>query len=212
VLHIYGPKGSKVYLKHMFKSFASKDIIPYEVHEVSSGKVFENDEYMIKVEKLHHSVPCIGFSFTEKDRRRVDVAKANKLKLEGPILGKLQEGKSVTVNGTKIKADDVTYIVQGKKISYVTDTVPCRGANLLAENSEVLICEGTHLDEIRDKSEKSRHMTVKQAALIANENNVQKLIVTHISNRYKSTSDLVEEARSYFDNSIIAEDFLREQV
>src|SRR3989338_6220547 len=38
VLQIYGPGGSKIYLSNMIKSFAAKDIIPFEVHEVSGEK------------------------------------------------------------------------------------------------------------------------------------------------------------------------------
>jgi ribonuclease Z len=212
VLHIYGPKGSKVYLTNMFKSFAAKDIIPYQVHEVSAGKAYEGEDFILEAQKLEHSVACIGYSFREKDKLRIDVAKAKKLKLEGSILGKLQQGKDVTLNGKKIKAKDVTYKVLGKKISYVTDTVPCKGADVLAKDADLLICEGTHLDEIREKSEKSRHMTVRQAALIASENNAQKLVITHISQRYKMSSEIIEEARTYFDNSVVAEDFMKMNV
>jgi len=212
VLHIYGPKGSKVYLTNMFKSFAAKDIIPYEVHEVSAGKAYEDEDFILEVQKLEHSVPCIGYSFREKDKLRIDVVKANKLGLEGPILGKLQQGKDIMLKGKKIKARDVTYATLGKKISYVTDTVPCKGADILAKDADLLICEGTHLDEIREKSEKSRHMTVRQAALIASENNVQKLVITHISQRYKMSSEIIEEARMYFDSSVVAEDFMKIKV
>ena len=56
------------------------------------------------------------------------------------------------------------------------------------------------------------HLTVKQAALIASENNAQKLIITHLSQRYKSIAEVAEEARTYFDNSIVAEDFMRVKV
>ena len=212
VLHIYGPKGSKVYLTNMIKSFAAKDIIHFDVHEVSAGKAYEGDDFILEVQKLEHSVPCIGYSFREKDKLRIDIAKAKKLGLEGPVLGKLQQGEDVTLKGKKIKARDVTYCTMGKKISYVTDTVPCKGADLLAKDADLLICEGTHLDEIREKSEKSRHMTVKQAALIASENNVQKLVITHISQRYKMSSEIIEEARTYFNNSVVAEDFMKIKV
>jgi len=212
MLHIYGPKGSKAYLTNMFKSFAAKDIIPYQVHEVWTGKAYEGEDFILEVQKLEHSVPCIGYRFQEKDKLRIDVAKAKKLELEGPILGKLQQGQDVTIKGKKIKAKDVTYATFGKKISYVTDTIPCKGADLLAKDADLLICEGTHLDEIREKSEKSRHMTVRQAALIASENNVQKLVITHISQRYKIPSEIIEEARTYFDSSIVAEDFMKIKV
>ena len=79
----------------------------------------------------------------------------------------------------------------------------------MAKNADLLICEGTHLDEIKEKTEKAKHMTVRQAALIASENNAQRLVITHISQRYKVPSEIIEEARTYFDNSVVAEDFMR---
>ena len=208
-LYIYGPKGTKKYLTNLFKSFAAKSIIEYQVKEVVSGIFFENDDFKLEAQPLKHSVPCLGYSFIEKDRLRIKVSAAEKLGLSGPVLGQLQQGKDVVIKGKKIKSKELTYNVIGKKISYVADTVPCNGANLLAENADLLISEGTHLSEIQDKSEKYMHLTVKDAALIASENNAKKLVLTHISPRYKNTADIVDEARTYFDNSIVAEDFMK---
>ncbi len=212
-LIIYGPAGTKKYLENLWKSFAGKNIIEYEVHEVKKGKIYENDDFLIEAQPLKHSTPCIGFSFIEKDRRRIDVAKAKKLGLEeGPLLGKIQKGEEVTVNGKKIKADEVSYIVPGKKVSYIADTVPCAGAEALAKDADLLISEGTHLDDIKEKTEKFMHLTVKQAALIASENNAQKLVITHLSRRYTSPTETLEEAKMYFPNSVVAEDFMKIQV
>jgi len=208
-LYIYGPKGTKKYLDHLLKSFASKDIIPFEVKEIKEGIALEKDGFIIEARELKHSVPCLGYSFMEKDRRRIYLSKAKKLNISGPMLGKLQEGKSVLHEGKKINPEEVSYLVKGRKISYIADTIPCNGANRLASNADLLISEGTHLEEIKDKSRKYMHLTVKEAALIASENNAQKLIITHLSQRYKNTHEIVEEARTYFDNSIVAEDFMR---
>ena len=211
-LFIYGPAGTKKYLEHLFQSFAAKGIIDYEVNEVSSGVFFENDEFKLAAEKLDHTIPCVGFSFIEKDRLRINVAKAAQLGISGPALGELQLGKNIIHKGKKINFRDLTYPVTGKKISYIADTSPCNGANFLARNADLLISEGTHLSDIRDKTEKYKHLTVKDAALIASENNAKKLIITHLSQRYKSTSEIVQEARDHFDNTIVAEDFMRIKV
>ena len=212
VLKIYGPVGSKKYLKNMFKSFAAKNIIAHEVKEIKSGIFFENDDYQLEAQPLQHSVTCLGFSFLEKNKRKIKQDQARKLGLDGPILGKLQSGKTIAYNGRKIKADDVSYVVEGKKISYVADTVPCEGAEKLAKNADLLISEGTHLDEIKEQTEKSMHLTVKQAALMASENNAQKLVITHLSTRYKEPSEILAEAKMYFNNVVVAEDFMKIKV
>lgn len=209
---IYGPKGSKKYFEHLLKSFAAKEVIDFEVIEVKNGIIFENDDFKLEAQKLEHSVDCIGYSFLEKDRRRINVAKAEKLGLEGPILGKLQQGEDVLFKGKKIKADEVSTIIPGRKISYVADTAPCQGANILARNADLLISEGTHLDDLKMKTEKYMHLTVKDAAIMASENNAKKLVITHISTRYKEPSEILAEAKTYFDNSIVAEDFMKIKV
>jgi len=208
-LQIYGPKGTKKYLGHLLKSFAAKGIIDHEIKEVSSGLFYENDDFKLEAQPLKHSVKCVGFSFKEKDRLRIKVAQANKLGLKGPILGKLQLGKNVLFKDKKIDFEDVTYLVKGKKISYIADTAICQGANKLAREVDLLISEGTHLSDIKEKTEKYMHLTVKEAALIASENNAKKLVITHISPRYKSDAEIVEEARTYFDETIVAEDFMK---
>lgn len=211
-LIIYGPKGTKKYINYLLKSFAAHDIIDFETHEIKEGKFYESTDFVLEAWPLKHSVPCLGFSFKEKDRRRIKVSKTNKLGLKGPVLGKLQQGEDILFNGKKILADDVTTIVKGKKISYIADTLPCKSADKLAKNAEILISEGTHLDEIREKTKKYMHLTVKQAALIASENNAKKLIITHLSQRYKSTEQIIEEAKTYFDNSVIAYDFMKVKI
>ncbi|MBT5740166.1 ribonuclease Z [Candidatus Woesearchaeota archaeon] len=208
-LQIYGPKGTKKYMEHLLKSFSGHDIANFTITEVNQGIIFENEDFFIEAQPMKHSIPCVGYAFQEKDRLRINVAKAKKLNLTGPVLGKLQKGKNVTVDGKKILANDLTYSVEGKRIGYVVDTLLCTGATKIAQDCDLLIAEGTHLDEIKEKTERAKHLTVKQAALLASEHNVKKLVVTHLSQRYKSTDRIVEEARTYFDNYIVAEDFMR---
>lgn len=207
---IYGPPRSKEYISHLLKGFAVKDVIDFKVQESAGGTLIETEDFTLEACPLKHSAPCLGFSFHERDRRKIDLQKAKKKGLaEGPLLGQLQQGKDVTVEGKRIKADEVTYIVPGKKVSYIADTVPCPGAEKLAKDADLLISEGTHLDELREKTEAFMHLTVKQAALIASENNAKKLIITHLSQRYKAPSEILAEAKEYFYNSLVAEDFMK---
>ena len=209
-LDIYGPKGSKEYFNHMFKSFDAKSIIKYDVTEVEKGDFFENEDFVLEAQPLKHTSKCIGFSFKEKDKRKIIVSKMKQFGLkEGPEIGKLQRGENIIFNSKKICPDEITKIISGKKISYVSDTVICDGANKLAKNADVLISEATHLTKLGSKTENFMHLTVKDAALIATENEVNQLILTHISPRYKGNLEIMEEAQKYFGNVIVAEDFMK---
>ena len=48
----------------------------------------------------------------------------------------------------------------------------------------------------------------KQAAMIANQANAKKLVLTHFSARYKTTHEVEEDAKGVFSNSIAAKDFM----
>ena len=114
--------------------------------------------------------------------------------------------------GNKINPDELSYIVKGKKLSFISDTVLCQNCYALAEMADLLICESAYSSKLEDKAKKYKHLTAKQAALIANRANVKRLVLTHFSSRYKNTQEIEEDARNYFDNIICAKDFMKIKV
>jgi len=208
-LRIYGPKDTKKHFDAMFKAFVFDKRINIEINEIKEGKFFESSGFCLEALKLEHGVTTFGYNFIEKDRRRIDVKKAKKLGIpQGPLLGKLQDGLNIEFNGKKITPKETTYMVEGKKISIIADTIPCNNCYKLAEGADLLVCEATYSSKLAEKGEAYGHMTAKQAALIANRSNVKKLVLTHFSARYKNTQEVEEDARDYFDNVIAAEDFM----
>jgi len=73
------------------------------------------------------------------------------------------------------------------------------------ENSDLLIHDGTFLEEEEGKS----HADVKEAAKIAKKSNVKELILTHVSRRYTSPKELEDEAKKIFENTRVAHDFMK---
>ncbi len=66
--------------------------------------------------------------------------------------------------------------------------------------------ESTYLEEEREMSDMFGHLTAAQAAQFALDNGVKKLILTHISRRYRER-DVITEAQKIFPNAIVARDF-----
>jgi len=209
-LEIYGPKGTKKFMNNIFESFIFDKKIMLKINDIEEGVFFENDDYFLEARKLEHGITCLGYSFTEKENRRINMSEIKKLKIpEGPLLGKLAENKSITFKGKKITPKKTTYIQKGKKISYISDTSHCNNCYTLAKNADILICESTYSSKLKDKSEAYNHMTARDAGLVANKSNVNQLILTHFSARYKNTQELEEDARNVFDNTIAAKDLMR---
>ncbi len=72
-----------------------------------------------------------------------------------------------------------------KNIVFITDTLPNDNAVKLAENANVLIHEATFTHENRIKAREHFHSTQLQAMEIADRAKVQRLILTHFSQRIK---------------------------
>lgn len=218
-IEIHGPKDSKKYVENMIKATIFHPPIPIDVieHEPKEGElkiVLENKSYKITCAKLNHSVPCIGYNFIEADSINIDKEKAKELNLEeSPKLAQLKMGIDIELNDKKIKSKDVTYTKPGKKIALVFDTRPCKGVDMLANNSDILLMEATYIFEKHGhKAEEYDHMSAKETAEVARVNNVKTLIITHFSQRYKDTKEIEAEAREYFENTITAYDMMTYKV
>ena len=208
-LRIHGPKGTKERFANILKSTIFEERIKIEVEEVE-GMFYNGEKYSLESEYIDHLVPTLGFRFIEKDRRRINLDFIKKAGIpEGPLLGKLQEGKSITWKGKTISPKEATYAVRGKIIAYLPDSVPSKNSLKLAKDADLLICESTYSSKMKEKAEEYMHMTSKDAAMIANQANAKKLVLTHFSTRYKDTYELEDDAKELFGDVVAAKDFMK---
>lgn len=209
-LTIYGPPGTIEKIESLNKVFVSDKKIDIEIKEISAGIILETPEYKIISAQLDHKTQSFGFSFIENDRRRIKVKALETYGLsEGPLLGKLQKGQSVIVNKKTISPDDVTYIVKGKKFTYIADTKICENAIVLSKESDILICESTYQESDKPKADEYSHMTSADAATVASHSDSKRLILTHISQRYKDTTELLNDAIRIFPETELGFDLMK---
>ena len=212
-LELYGPPGTKENLYHLFKAIPFGFRVNFEVKEVHNGKIYENDDFVIEAISLDHGTPCYAYSFREKEKRNINMEKVKELKIPvGPLIGKLQQGVTVTVGKEVITPDEVSAVKKGKKVSYITDTLLCTNCYTIAEDSDVLLCESSFTEEEREKAEEYKHLTAKQAGLIASKSGAKKLYLFHISGRHADKTIVLEEARTIHQDTYVAQDFMRIKV
>jgi len=211
-LEIIGPKGSKKYLENMQNSFEGGFGIQIKVNEsikIRSNIVFENDDFKINTLPLEHGEAAQGYRIEEKSVRKVKKEILSKYKVpSSPLIKKLEEGKDIEYEGKKITAKEATFLEKGKIFSVVLDTRLCDNAFNLCKDADLAVLESTYLPDLQKKATEYEHMTVEDACKIANESNVKKLVLTHFSPRYKNLNDIKESAQSFFENVVIAEEFM----
>ncbi len=211
-LYIYGPERLIEYVEE------SKRIldmyINYEIRviPVKPGILFESDDFYISCFPLKHTKQCFGYSLTEKKRAGVfSVLKAKELKVPlGPLWGKLQRGESVLSEDNLTITPDMVLGPQrdGRKFSYVTDSMYFPEISDYVRDSDLLFCEGMFEKALEEDARDKKHMTAYQAGLVARDGNVKKLCLQHYSPRYsdKELKILLKDAKEVFENTILTRD------
>jgi ribonuclease Z len=213
-LDIYGPIGIKAFVEAVKQTVQFVLTFPVDVYEIEDeGIVCREKEYEIYAKWVEHVVPSLAYALVEKPRPgRFFPEKAKRLGIEeGPLWAKLQLGESVRLsNGRVIKSEEVTGPLRlGRKIVYTGDTKSTENLAKFSENADLIIHDATFDDELVERALEDGHSTPSQAAETAKKAKVKRLILTHISARYKDASVLLEQARKIFSKADVAEDFMK---
>ena len=184
--------------------------MPLRMNEIKPGMFFETDDFTLSAFYVTHRGPdCLGYVFEGKARRPFLPAKADELGVPfGPERRDLVAGKEITLpDGRRIKPDDVLGPVQkGVKLVVVGDAGRTDDLVEVCRDADALVIESTYLEEETEMARQFSHLTARQAAELAVKAGVKKLILTHISRRYRE-KDVLKEAQAIFPNTAVARDF-----
>ncbi|MBD3155777.1 MAG: ribonuclease Z [Candidatus Aenigmarchaeota archaeon] len=179
--------------------------VPFEGSEIT--KIDETENYEISSIPVLHSVPSVAFCFKEKDKWNIYEDKLEEKGIKkGPWLKKLKKEGKVVWDDQEIKIENVGYVKEGLKVVYSGDTAPCDNIIKISRDADLLIHDGTFLEE--DVGSKA-HADVKEAAKLAKKAGVKKLVLTHISRRYTNPKELEDQAREILPDAVVARDMMK---
>ncbi len=208
-LYIYVPEGEEEKARTLAtfdKAMFGYDII---IRGIKTGIVIRGDGFKIEAFKLNHSVKSYGYAFMEDDKMHFIKEKCRKLGIRGTMFSQLESGETLIINKKRVKAEDVTYAEKGKIVVYATDTRPTATTVKAAKSADILIHEATYADELKSFAKERKHSTSIEAAGIAKRAGVKRLVLFHLSARYKDASGLLKEARRVFKNTDVAYDGMK---
>ena len=188
--------------------------INYEIRFIpaETGVVYSGDGFSVQAFPLIHTKPCFGYALVEEKRKgEFYPDKAMELGIpKGKLWGQLQNGMSVTLDdGRTIESSMVMGTArEGRKISYVTDTMYFPQIADYVHDSDILFCEGMFEKALRDTAREKKHMTSYEAGLIARDSGSLKLCLQHYSPRYsdRELRILERDAKEVFPDTVLTRD------
>ena len=213
-LDVYGPPRISDFLEAIRETVPFGLTFPVEIHEFEeAGIIVDEEEYCVEAIQSKHAIQSFAYAYIEKPRPgKFHPEKAEALGVkEGPLWGKLQRGQNVRLPNKRIvKPEEVMdRSRKGRKIVYTGDTRPFKRLEKFASDADLLIHDSTLGEELAERAMEYGHSTPSQAAKTAKKANVKKLVLTHISQRYKDSNKVLKQAKRIFRNTIVAEDFMK---
>ena len=212
-LYIYGPPKVKEYVETSRRVLDMYINYPIIIKEITAPCiVHEGKDFKIRAFPLLHTKTCVGYTLEESERPgEFNPEKAESLGIaRGPLWGKLQKGENVTLDGGKIvyPKEVMGQKRSGRKFSFVTDTQYLTSIAKEVENSDLLICEGMFADDCEDQAKEKKHMTSRQAAIIARDAKAKRMAMIHYSPRYtdRDLELLLTQAREVYPNAELTKD------
>jgi ribonuclease Z len=214
---LYGPRGAQRILGAAITLGIERNKFPVDIVELKVGDRLKRDDYDIVVFETDHRADTVGFALAEHTRLgRFNPQRARELGIpEGPLWGRLHKGETVELpDGRRIgPAELVGAPRRGRTLVYTGDTRPTLKVVEAARGADLLIHEATFGEEEVDRAAETGHSTAAQAAEVAREAGVRRLVLTHISARYsREAPELLAEAKAVFPETLVARDGLTVEV
>ena len=207
-LLLAGPKGLERVVNAL-RVIAPELPFPIEYREWSGSEDYiERNGYRIEAFKVNHNVLCYGYNIIIPRAGKFDVTRAESAGIPRMYWSRLQKGETITTEQGTLTPDMVLGETRkGIKLTYCTDSRPTTGIVENAKNADLFICEGMYGEPGKEsKAVEHKHMTFKEAAVMAKEAQVKQLWLTHFSPSLVRAEEYMGDVRNVFQDSYPGKD------
>ncbi len=209
-LHIYAPADFEPMLQAQLRMFChgmEYEVVFHGLDTTKEAVIYDDRSLSVTTLPLDHRVPCCGFLFREKPLQ--PHIRREMIDLYGIPLSQINNIKAgldwTTPDGDTIpNARLVTPADTPRSYAYCSDTRYMPELHERIKGVTVLYHESTYAQDMLKNAEKYYHSTARDAATVARDAGVGKLVLGHFSARYTDETILLNEAREVFDNCVLA--------
>ena len=205
-LHVHAPEALGSELERQIRFFTRDldfEVVFHPIDTTVHKVVYEDRSIEVLSVPLEHRVPCCGYLIREKatlPHIRPDVMAA--YEIPRSQLMNIKNGADWTMPDGEVipNARLVRPADPPRSYAYISDTRYLPGLKDLIRGVNTLYHESTYGDDRLLQSEKYCHSTARQAAMIARDAEVGRLLLGHYSSRYDDEQVLLSQAKEEFDN------------
>jgi ribonuclease Z len=205
-LHVYAPDGLEAIIRMQLDvsaAYLSYDL-HFHAHNAEGGLLLNDGRVEVTAFPVQHRIPCFGFTFREiRQLRKINMEAVQQYNIPAMQFPQLQAGQDYHQpdGGTIANQVLTTANTKGRVYAYSADTLYAPAICRYFSGADLLYHESTYLHEMEVKAGQRFHSTAKQAAMIAEQAGVKRLLLGHFSSQYESTDRLQQEAREVFPNT-----------
>ncbi|RRD02943.1 ribonuclease Z [Prevotella sp. OH937_COT-195] len=208
-LHVYAPEELGQMLSSQLKLFCTHldyEVLFHGVNPFVQNTVYEDNSLSVETIPLEHRIPCCGYLFREKptlphirrdmiDYLNIPISQINNIKSGADWVC---EDGTVVPNKRLVSPSDPT-----RSYAYCSDTRYIPTLHERLKGTDLLYHESTYGDDNAKMAETYYHSTARQAALVARDAGVKRLLLGHYSSRYENEEILLEQAKEVFPETFL---------
>ena len=171
--------------------------------------ILESKSILVQAFPLNHGIETFGFRIAEKEPPfNVHKDAIARYGLTLTEIGTLKRGEDVVrPDGSVIPASEAAYKpFVPRSYAYCSDTAPFPELAGWLQGTNVIYHEATYLEEYADLGAVRHHSTTLQAAQVAREAGVGKLLIGHYSSRDNNIKAYEAECRTVFPETFATSD------
>lgn len=208
-LVVHGPKEVENYLRPVMDLFCRGMEFEVRFNPVdtrSHSLVMEDRSLSVYSIPLKHRIPTCGYLFAEKPKEAHIIREMTDF-YQVPVrcMKDIKQGLDyVTPEGEVVPNSRLTRpAAPPKRYAFCSDTAYNRSIIPIIEGVDLLYHEATFAECDLARAKETFHSTARQAAEIARDARVKRLVIGHYSARYEDLSELHREAEAVFPGTIL---------
>ena len=195
----------------MFCNHLGYEVVFHPIDTTQRAVVYEDRSLTVTTIPLEHRIPTCGFLFKEKPTAaHIRREKIDFYHIPTSQIANIKAGADwITEEGKVIPNNQLVYPAEPpRSYAYCSDTRYIAHLHEQLTGVTTLYHESTYGEDNIIMAEKYYHSTARQAAQVARDAGVKQLVIGHYSSRYEDESLLLDEAKTVFENTILAEENL----